>query len=334
MNELFPEPNFYPWQAEFFQQWMNSRKRQGHALLLHGAPGLGKHKLAQAMAASLLCEQPDETSGACGKCKPCHLLAARTHPDITNIEPPEEGKVIAVDQVRALADFLVLRPHTADHKIALIQPAEAMNINAANSLLKMLEEPPAGTMLILVSHAPHLLPVTIRSRCISVPAPKANKTIASQWLSAQGVKTETSLLLDLTHNAPLTTLEWAQNDILAQRQQWLEDVSGLLTQDAAGAVDCSRRWKQTGFDKPLLWFHGLVADLIRQAMGATSKSLNNPDIRERLQELGKQINLMKLLNFFNKLSKLRHQLGTPLDAQLLTEDLFFHWQDVAETKKQ
>lgn len=329
MNDLFPEANFYPWQADFFARWMKTREQHGHALLLHGTKGLGKQKLVQAMSASFLCQQATDKNGACGNCKACHLLKAKTHPDLKVIEPLEEGKAIIVDQVRALSGFLYLRPHLANNKLALIFPAEAMNINAANSLLKMLEEPPADTTLILVTHARHQLPVTIRSRCVSVPAPVADRATASRWLKEQGVNEHGSLLLNLTSNAPLTALEWANNDVLGKRQQWLGDVSGLLNGDAAHLVDCAQRWKKDGFAGSLLWFHGLVADLIRIGMGSETKNISNPDASSRLRELGKQINLIKLLNFFNKLSKLRQQLQSPLDSQLLTEELFFQWQDVA-----
>ncbi|HSW52736.1 MAG TPA: hypothetical protein VLG93_05865, partial [Sulfuricaulis sp.] len=137
-------PERYPWHGALWSALARQFEQLPHALLLQGRPGLGKHDFAVQLAQALLCEQARDGM-ACGQCHCCRLFAAGTHPDLAGVGLVEDAKSIAVDQIRALGDFLSLRPHTAARKVVIISPAEAMNINAANSLLKLLEEPPLGS---------------------------------------------------------------------------------------------------------------------------------------------------------------------------------------------
>ena len=157
----------YPWLADAWRRLQQARLAGTlpHALLLRGRAGFGKRRLAEALVASVLCDAPAGEGASCGQCRGCALLAAGSHPDYRTVQPEEAGKSIVIDQVRELGDFFTLRPHYGTRKLALIAPADAMNRAAANSLLKLLEEPPAGGMLVLVADRPERLPATIRSRC-------------------------------------------------------------------------------------------------------------------------------------------------------------------------
>ncbi len=129
--------------------------RMPHALLLGGPRGIGKHRFAEHLARAALCEAPDAQGGGCGQCRQCHLTLAGTHPDWRQVSPEEEGKDILVDQVRELTQHLGLKAQMGGYKVAVIEPADKMNMNAANCLLKSLEEPPAatqqyGVMILLV----------------------------------------------------------------------------------------------------------------------------------------------------------------------------------------
>ena len=115
---------------------------------------------------------------------------------------------IKVDQVRELADFLYVRSHRGGVRLALVHPAEDMNENAANALLKGLEEPPAGAMFILVSHRPAQLLPTIRSRCVAVPVPIPPREAALQWLLSQNIK-EAERWLAYAGGAPLRAVDYA-----------------------------------------------------------------------------------------------------------------------------
>ena len=126
----------YPWQAALWQQ-LASRKQHAHAYLLHGPVGIGKRALAERLRALLLCQAPVGLA-PCGQCKGCHLLAAGTHPDSFVLEPEEVDKAIRVDQVRELVSFVVQTAQLGGRKVVLLEPVEAMNLNAANALLKSL----------------------------------------------------------------------------------------------------------------------------------------------------------------------------------------------------
>ena len=159
-----------PWHSE---AWTSLRARLSrgalpHALLLCGPEGLGKRAFAEAFVALALCEQRGDV--ACGRCRACQLLAAGSHPDRVRVglEERDDGKLrseIVVEQIRRLSERLAMTPQFGGLQLVLIDPAEAMNAAAANALLKTLEEPTRGTVIVLVSNAPGRLVATIRSRC-------------------------------------------------------------------------------------------------------------------------------------------------------------------------
>ena len=172
----------YPWQQSLWQQ-LAGRSQHAHAYLLHGPAGIGKRALAERLMARLLCLSPSGLD-ACGSCKSCHLLAAGTHPDNFVLEPEEADKPIKVDQVRELVDFVVQTAQLGGRKVVLLEPAEAMNLNAANALLKSLEEPSGNTVLLLISHQPSRLLPTIKSRCVQQACPLPSEAMSLAWLPA------------------------------------------------------------------------------------------------------------------------------------------------------
>ena len=203
-------------------------ERLPHALLLHGPQGIGKLALAERVARLLLCEAP-ASARPCGACDGCRWFMAGNHPDFRRVEPEalapqpesapgEEGEAparrakpsneIKVDQIRSLADFLNLKSHRGRLRVALVHPAEDMNPNAANALLKGLEEPPAGAVFLLVAHRPAQLPPTIRSRCVNIPVPLPDRQVAMAWLAGQGVEDATRWLA-YAGGAPLRALQYA-----------------------------------------------------------------------------------------------------------------------------
>jgi len=176
-----------PWHR---QQWQRveaamAAERLAHGLLLCGPEGCGIRRFADRLAAGLLCtaaapERP------CGSCPACRQSAAGTHPDQVCLEPESAGKAIGVDGVRGLIER-AQRTATQGRKVAIVDPADAMSANAANSLLKTLEEPPAGTHLLLISHRSGRLPATVRSRCQRVTFNVPPTATGAAWLAQQGV---------------------------------------------------------------------------------------------------------------------------------------------------
>lgn len=163
------------------------RRRMPHALLLKGPRGVGKLEFALHVAQSLLCEQTGDDGMACGQCASCRWYAQDSHPDFRLIQPQalseseesddketskkKPSQQISVEQIRTLTDFANLSAHQGGFRVVVIHPAESMNSNAANALLKTLEEPAGNMMILLVSHKPQQLLPTILSRCMALPMP-------------------------------------------------------------------------------------------------------------------------------------------------------------------
>jgi DNA polymerase-3 subunit delta' len=141
--------------------------RLPHALLFAGADGVGKHSVARALVAWLLCEAAAEAKGddACGRCASCRQVAAGSHPDLQGLSVASGKKEIGVDRARDVKRFTQLRPLRGRIKVAVIDDAHMLTVAAQNALLKTLEEPPQHSLLILVAHNPDALLATVRSRC-------------------------------------------------------------------------------------------------------------------------------------------------------------------------
>ncbi len=194
-----------PWQAGIWAR-LNEQLEEGqlpHALLITGPEFIGKSRLALALTRLLLCARP--VAGLnCGECHPCELSASGNHGDLRWLEPDGKSQIIKIDQVRALVEFTSRTASFGLRKVAIISPAERMNTNAANALLKVLEEPPANTYLVLVCHRPHGLPATIRSRCQLLKPPLPNTEQSVEWLAPQcGGPQESERLLKLASDRPL-----------------------------------------------------------------------------------------------------------------------------------
>ncbi len=302
-----------PWLEPALTRLVERRRAETfpHALLLVGPVGVGKRTLAAAVARMLVCEQPT-AAGSCGECRACRLIAAGTHPDVREVVPEEGKRVIRIDQVRALCDFLMLKSQYAGYRVGVLAPAEAMNVNAANSLLKTLEEPPADAVLLLVSHQPAGLPATIRSRCqqISIPVPERRE--AEGWLHSQGEEDAKSCL-DLAGGAPLRAIEYARAGMVAAQRELigaLADVrSGRLDPVAAAAA-----W--SGRQEALI---ELLVHLVSRAIRAASIP------GQRLHDAMDGLDLIRMHEYLDTLLEARRLASHPLNEQLVLEQLFIDW---------
>ncbi len=202
--------------------------RLAHAILLQGPAGTGKHALAMDMAARLLCNEPGDR--ACGQCRSCTLFSTGAHPDWFPLAPEEGKHQIVIDAVRETARALTFTTTISDRKVALISPAEAMNVNAANALLKTLEEPPGEATIILVAHDPSRLPVTIRSRCQAITVTLPERPEALQWLQeSEGLaEQDARAALEAAGGSPLRAAHYACEGLVAGHQELLHSLAGLL----------------------------------------------------------------------------------------------------------
>ena len=215
-----------PWLARPLAEAL--AQQRGHALMLHGPAGIGTLHFGLALAQAWLCEGGESGSaqrrtGPCGRCGSCRLVQSHLHPDLYVLLPEtlrqqlewplaedkidDEGKKkpsrqIRIGEVRAAIDWVMKTTSRGRAKVLLMHPAETLNAQAANALLKTLEEPPAGTRVLLsVADPAHLLP-TVRSRCQRLPLPAPTPEEAERWLAGQGVA-DPGVLLSAASGRPL-----------------------------------------------------------------------------------------------------------------------------------
>jgi DNA polymerase III delta' subunit len=159
-----------------------------HSILIHGPVGAGHREVAVRFGQSLFCETGDGPFGACGECRNCRRVSQGIHPDWIWMEPDRSAKGlpnISIDLLRALQDRLVLEPFEGNQVAGCIFEAEKMRLEAANSLLKLLEEPPAHALFILVTENRQRILPTIQSRCLPVPLIHPSEEDLAERLAAE-----------------------------------------------------------------------------------------------------------------------------------------------------
>lgn len=228
-----------PWQQTQFDRLLQLQAagRLGHAWLFTGLAGVGKLHFARYLARALLCAEA-LAGHPCGRCTACHLFRQGTHPDWLLLQPPK--RLIVVDQVREAIDFANTTSARGGFKIVCIDPAESMNVNAANALLKLLEEPPAGTLLLLLAQQPGLLLATLRSRCQQLHLPLPGRSQALEWLQARHPGGDADRLLDLAGGAPLRALDMAGSGLLDEQDAVLDILQELLS-GSSSPVQAARK---------------------------------------------------------------------------------------------
>lgn len=348
MNDLV-----HPWNTRQAEALRRSMQQLPHAILLAGAPGLGKHAFAEWLSGLLLCEQPDASGLACNRCQGCRLRASGSHADLHVVQPeslyknsdsllaryalryPPEDKgkdskdstAIRIDQIRALIESSHGRPQIARQRVMVLSPADRMNMNAANALLKLLEEPPPDSHLVLVADRLARLPATIRSRCVRIDFHVPETAMAVNWLVSQGVSAPSaSELLALAGGAPLEALSLGKTGFLTDRDRLVSDLENLLD-GKADPVGCAARWKEQGAERCLRWLQGWLADLVRPSSGPR----HNPGAQARLQTLKKRLHLKQLFLLADVLGRSRGSLGGTLDEQLLLEEVLICWTELQTT---
>lgn len=319
------------------------RARLPHALLLSGQRGLGKLELARLFAASLLCESPREDGLACGQCLACNWFAQGNHPDFRLLQPDalsdevsdaDEGskkkasQQITIDQVRGLDDFLSVGTHRGGLRIVIVNPAEAMNRNTANALLKTLEEPLPSTLFLLTTNEPARLLPTIRSRCQSVPVPIPEHPVAIAILQDAGIK-EPTRWLALAGGAPGEAVLMAASG----GSVWLEQLSTRLGQGKNAdplplAADLEKAVKEA---KGKLTLKQIVEAMQKWTIDLTLAG-NGIPIRyfvadqATIAQVAAMIRPEGLIRFYRALNVRRREAEQPLNARLFLEGLFMDYR--------
>jgi DNA polymerase-3 subunit delta' len=322
-----------PWQQEAWSA-LTARMASAqlaHGLLISGQAGTGKGLFATAFARLALCRQPRD-GHACGTCRGCAQFNAGSHPDFQHITFEErEGKAgedgalkqnISVEQIRDLIGALQLHSHQGGRKVAIVEPAEGMSIAAANSLLKTLEEPPAETLILLVSSAPGRLPATIRSRCqlVAMPTPRTPQALA--WLQAREAREDWPVLLGLGGGAPLAAMDLAASDLGTRRKVFFEGLLRLRAGQANPVMLATQPKERYPELLQLLW--SFTSDLILVKNGGGARLVNR-DLLPLLQKAAEGIHLRSLYAFLDRIQAALQALDTSANRELTFAVLLSDW---------
>ena len=324
--------DLYPW-LESCRDSIASTLNQGrlpHALLLAGQPGLGKAIFAESLANMLLCQNPIKNHEPCGTCPGCIQFKAGTHPDFLHIEfqvdekTGKESREIKVDQIRELTEKLALSSHQGGYKVAVLNPADAMNINASNSLLKTLEEPSDNTVLMLVCTQPARLPATVRSRCQQIRIEAPDKNVALRWLAAQGHGDKAATYLDLALGAPLEALKQAQTDSIEARRERFDSLVGIL-EGRVSPLAVAQAWAKDEDMQGIRWMRDWLMDLLRICMTGDISRVRSADLADSLASLARRLDSKVLFRELERINRTLRLTASSLNRQLLTEDILLAW---------
>ncbi|MFZ1546681.1 MAG: DNA polymerase III subunit delta' [Candidatus Nitrotoga sp.] len=349
----------YAWQDGLWQRWIELRTRLPHAILLKGPPGIGKLDFAMNIARSLLCKQSQGIELACQGCTSCHWFEQGTHPDFRLLlsgaqsiemqessatqtsltlknwtkriaeevldEQQKKGKKpsqeISVHQVRSLTNFTNLSTHQGGYRVVLIHPAEAMNTNAANALLKTLEEPPERMLIILVSHKPQQLLPTIVSRCLALAAPMPSLEASTTWLQQQQYANPLAMLARASF-APLLAARLAEEAIgEVEYNLFLNEIRQPAKFDVFALAEQLQRTEPFHV---IQWLQQWCYDLGSAML--TGNVRYHPDLIDSIKYLSNNIAIFNLLRYQNELIIAKREALHPLNPKLLFESILLSYR--------
>jgi DNA polymerase-3 subunit delta' len=289
------------------------------ALLIRDVQGGGGDALALIAAQVALCREAD---APCGHCQQCQQVAERRHPDLWQVSPDGESKQIRVDQVRELSDTLALTGYSSSARVAILSPAEALNANAANALLKTLEEPRPGVLIVLVASPVSRLPATVVSRCVRMAVRQPARADSLAWLHRHGGEGDWDAVLDVLGDAPLRALAVAPDELLRLRRE----TRGVLEQALAGRLEipaAAERWVRDAFDLRMACAENWVTERLLQQVGVSEApaELHTGTHRPVLDSLKNAAGLVRLADALRELANLA---TTGLNRALAIEQLL--WQ--------
>lgn len=312
-----------PWHKKQWNQLSqaHSNDRFPHALLLTGPAGVGKRVFASQLSRILLCQNPKwQVFEACNNCKACEKTLLAAHPDSRTLSPKEDKKEIAVDDIRNILNYIQLSSNTeGGKKILTIDPADRMNRNASNAILKSLEEPPKDRVFILIAESMGRLPATIRSRCQLLRFSTVKPEISTHWLNqatkGQYPAAEHPLLLE----TPLRALEaWSDEETNYQllnkaiTEQW---VSVMLGNESA--LNIAQSWSDAGNEQLIIdWFQYQI--LLALRVLNSINSANDPSaVNAELIKSGYDMN--SVLEIHNNINYIAGIIHTTVNSKLIWE---------------
>lgn len=339
-------PSLLPWQQHSWQQLQAMAAKMPHAILFHGAEGVGKVAFVTAFAKSLLCESRAGDGHACGACVSCGWFDQYNHPDFRRIRPEiledspgaddagddeasgkgaakkAPSKDIKIDQVRALSAFMNVSTHRSGKRIVLLYPAENLTTEAANAILKTLEEPPPDTVFLLVTHHVDDLLPTILSRCRLFALPLPGKDAALAWLQQQGVA-DADMWLAGQGGAPLAALAASQGDSSEATDALLQH---LVRPDVDSALKTADKLQKNMMADVVGWHQRWLYDLFSYKLSGVVRYY--PRYQKEIAALSSRLDAAVIAKALKSVNERRAVADHPLSPKLALESMLLDYSQM------
>jgi DNA polymerase-3 subunit delta' len=305
-----------------------SSGRIRHAYLFSGPQGIGKRTLALRLAQAINCNETEKTGIPCGGCRSCRLFDRMQHPDLSSVQAESVGGTLKVDQIRGLQHSLSLTPYEARYRVALILRFEEANQNAANALLKTLEEPPAQVVMMLTAQEPEALLPTVVSRCELLRLrPLTIPELALGLQDQIGLSSENAnLLAHISGGRPGYALNLNQDpQILKKRETWLEDHQRLLSSDRVvrfSYADTLAKERESLGNILQIW-SSFWRDVLLVVSGSTAPITNLDQVKE-INKLAMKIDLRRAKGMVEVLDRTRELIHRNVNPRLTLEILLLN----------
>lgn len=312
-----------------------ARGKIPHAYLFAGQSGVGKTCTAVALTRAINCVEKQNEEG-CGRCKSCRLITAWTFPDLVFIEP--DGQNVKIEQIRELNRALSFKPTSGRYRVSIISRAETMTEEAANSLLKSLEEPPPNNVLILEVPEPLAILPTIFSRCQKILFRPIPVERVRDWLvEEKGVERgQASLLAKISEGSLGRAMDMSEGDFLKKRE---DHISSLIQLPSLSderllemASEFSGREKKGSKKRPETGDLGLgdvlsiwktwYRDLLISKEGCREDLLINKDFSQKLKNISKSTKIINLINGFMTIDQAQRDLQRNRNLDLVLVKTF------------
>ena len=295
-----------------------------HAYLFAGPPGLGRRTLALRFAQALNCQTPVEAGIPCEQCRDCKQIAAMQHADLTVVQAEAEGGTLKVDQIREARRTLVLKPYQSKYRVALFLRFQEANDNAANALLKTLEEAPSYAVLILTADNPEQLLPTIVSRCEVIRMRPLRVEEVQRELESRGLETgRAKLLAHISGGRFGYALRLLEDDsLLGKREERLNDLQSLISASRVekfAYADKLSRDKESMRQAILIWLSYWRDVMLRTAHAETP--LINVDRNVEIEDLAQRLDLPMARRVVSGLEDMLEKMERNVNSRLLAEVL-------------
>lgn len=340
-----------PWHAADWDRITDSSRNKHHGLLVTAQPGTGLREFAVELSRFWLCDNPNLLeSDYCGNCQSCRLFEAGTHPDFNAViseyeavngriellssfsdrfldskdraKKAKPSRVIAVDQIRKLISTFSNHSHISESRVCLVMPADRLNTNAANALLKLLEEPPSNSIFILATAEPGRLPKTILSRCVMCALTNPTASESLEWLQAELPTSAVESALELSGYQPINARTMIESGELEERQNYLGGLIRTL-ENKVYPLDLAQKAAKMEFDSILVWFQQFIRDLVNwKSTGSAPFWISTSSLNES------SISLDRLYLLYDRITHYRRISRGSVNEQLAMEDLLISLQRV------